>query len=581
MADADLRDSDDCLDHLRKVRLANEPCDVDIVVGEERFMAHRAILSAVSPYFRTMFSPKYVEHYQRQIQLAQADATAVGLLLDFAYTGKLEICEDNVETLLITADRLEFCIVRKECCEFLAEQLDAGNCLGIARFAHSLGCTDLEKKAKQFANKHFLDVVREDEFYHLSECELCEIISSQYLTVNREDDVLQAALRWIHSNWKMQNFSVDRILAEIKMSFLDYKAILSIFKEFQDDADFLSLVAKPIEDVILFVRNTIGCGPLQRERNSIRQFAYVVGGSAGSAECDTVERYDPLRDEWISMKSLEGRRGWSPRGAAVDNKMHIFCTDDKDGRPATQEIYTSFRNFWKASPMILTGLSENPVADDSAVVALQGSIFVIGGSGPMAMPINSVRMFNPESGTWSYKASLKRARISPAAVVTRSGQLYVAGGYIDTSEDGEICNVENSVEHYSSATDEWTYMTPMLKARSNFGLVELNGCLYAIGGRGLYQTLVSCEKYNPHTDTWTLVANLNVPRNGHMVFVLHNKIYVCGGLDGVEYLTSVESYCPLTNAWTLRADMTQERWDAVVGILEAPLYPSETEQRDN
>lgn len=73
--------------------------------------------------------------------------------------------------------------------------------------------------------------------------------------------------------------------------------------------------------------------------------------------------------------------------------------------------------------------------------------------------------------------------------------ICVAGGY------GAGDN-ENSVEFYNPSLNEWRELKEMNASRLNFGLVELDGYLYAIGGSEII------EKYDPRTDCWAEVCEM-------------------------------------------------------------------------
>lgn len=70
-----------------------------------------------------------------EIEIHDIDATAVGLLLDYAYSGQITITPDNVQVLLPASSALQMQEVRDSCCQFLLKQLHPTNCLGIRRFA--------------------------------------------------------------------------------------------------------------------------------------------------------------------------------------------------------------------------------------------------------------------------------------------------------------------------------------------------------------------------------------------------------------------------------------------------------------
>lgn len=104
-----------------------------IQCGENKiFHIHRAILSAVSPYFKALYtnSLKNGKADITEITIDIVPATIFELILDFAYTGTCKITPENVEQLLSYADQFEVLGVIQLCCQFLLEELRPDNCLG-------------------------------------------------------------------------------------------------------------------------------------------------------------------------------------------------------------------------------------------------------------------------------------------------------------------------------------------------------------------------------------------------------------------------------------------------------------------
>jgi formyltetrahydrofolate synthetase len=56
-------------------------------------------------------------------------------ILDFAYTGHVDINRENVYDLIAASDYLSILCLHEDCCEFLKETLDDGTCIGDMRFA--------------------------------------------------------------------------------------------------------------------------------------------------------------------------------------------------------------------------------------------------------------------------------------------------------------------------------------------------------------------------------------------------------------------------------------------------------------
>lgn len=145
------------LKNLNLLRENSQFCDVEIIAGNVRFSAHRAVLSAASEYFEAMFRPDFglCENKQKSVIIHTIDAEILNNLLDFIYTGKIDISQSNVQELLAAADMLQLHEVVDGCCEFLRCELHVTNALGILRFAEAHNCKILAKAALDFIYSNF------------------------------------------------------------------------------------------------------------------------------------------------------------------------------------------------------------------------------------------------------------------------------------------------------------------------------------------------------------------------------------------------------------------------------------------
>lgn len=175
------------------------------------------------------------EHSQSEIVIYDMDATAMDLLLDYAYTGQLTITADNVnvkatilyqtcakpapfQVLLPASSMLQLQEVREACWRFLLKQLHPTNCLGIRSFAgesrgsdcrgtrlwtlvsdaHS--CKELHLKSHAYALQNFQQVVNTEEFLLLPLEQVQELISNGQLNIASEEDVFTGVLNWVQHN---------------------------------------------------------------------------------------------------------------------------------------------------------------------------------------------------------------------------------------------------------------------------------------------------------------------------------------------------------------------------------------------
>ena len=115
-------------------------------------------------------------------------------LRDFAIgSGRIELREDNVETLLATACLLHLNPVVNVCCQFLVKQLHPSNCLGIRMFAGTQGCTKLLSVAHAYTTKYFMEVIKNQEFLLLSADEVAKLLECDDLNVPSEETIFHVS----------------------------------------------------------------------------------------------------------------------------------------------------------------------------------------------------------------------------------------------------------------------------------------------------------------------------------------------------------------------------------------------------
>lgn len=123
---------------MNELRKQGSLCDVTLVAEGRQFPVHKIILVSSSPYFRAMFNGTMSESSQDLVNLAGVQATALRQLIEYIYSGEVEVTEENVQSLLPAANLLQLSWVRDSCCRFLQSHLHPSNCLGIRSFGNLL-----------------------------------------------------------------------------------------------------------------------------------------------------------------------------------------------------------------------------------------------------------------------------------------------------------------------------------------------------------------------------------------------------------------------------------------------------------
>ena len=83
----------------------------------------------MSPVLRKMFSAGMAESSSKQVELQDVSELALAALIEFAYTGKIELKGSTVVAIIQAANRLQMEAVERVAVEYLVARLDAGNVL--------------------------------------------------------------------------------------------------------------------------------------------------------------------------------------------------------------------------------------------------------------------------------------------------------------------------------------------------------------------------------------------------------------------------------------------------------------------
>uniref|UniRef100_A0A8C9MPF9 Zinc finger and BTB domain containing 8B n=1 Tax=Serinus canaria TaxID=9135 RepID=A0A8C9MPF9_SERCA len=113
------------LGELNEQRKRDFFCDCSIIVEGRIFKAHKNILFANSGYFRALLI-HYIQdsgrHSTASLDIVTSEAFSV--ILDFLYSGKLDLCGDNVIEVMSAASYLQMTDVVNFCKSYIRSSLD-------------------------------------------------------------------------------------------------------------------------------------------------------------------------------------------------------------------------------------------------------------------------------------------------------------------------------------------------------------------------------------------------------------------------------------------------------------------------
>uniref|UniRef100_A0A8C4PK49 Kelch like family member 1 n=1 Tax=Equus asinus TaxID=9793 RepID=A0A8C4PK49_EQUAS len=537
-----------------------EPANSSQATGEG--FGHRLVLSSVSDYFAAMFTSDVCEAKQEEIKMEGIDPNALWDLVQFAYTGCLELKEDTIENLLAAACLLQLPQVVEVCCHFLMKLLHPSNCLGIRAFADAQGCIELMKVAHSYTMENIMEVIRNQEFLLLPAEELHKLLASDDVNVPDEETIFHALMMWVKYDMQRRCNDLSMLLAFIRLPLLPPQILADLENHalFKNDLECQKLILEAMKYHLLPERRTLMQSPRTKPRKSTVGTLYAVGGMDNNKGATTIEKYDLRTNLWIQAGMMNGRR-LQFGVAVIDDKLFVIGGRDGLKTLNTVECYNPKTKTWTVLPPMSThrhGLG---------VTVLEGPIYAVGGHDGWSY-LNTVERWDPQSQQWTFVASMSIAR-STVGVAALNGKLYSVGG-----RDGSSCL--SSMEYYDPHTNKWNMCAPMCKRRGGVGVATCDGFLYAIGGHDApasnhcSRLLDYVERYDPKTDTWTMVAPLSMPRDAVGVCLLGDRLYAVGGYDGQTYLNTMESYDPQTNEWTQMASLNIGRAGACVVVIKQP-----------
>ena len=209
------------LESMEQLRRNEELCDVELVVDQQCFRAHRVVLAASSMYFRAMFCRQMAESGQRRVVIQGVDADALDSLIKFSYTCSLEINEENAQSLLAASNFLQMLRAREACCKFLQERLDCSNCLDVADFAEFQSCQELLEVALTYARRNFTEVSKNERFCQISYSRMKHFLTSNDLHLPEgEEAVFVALIEWSKYNLSERRTHFAEFINLVKLPLL-------------------------------------------------------------------------------------------------------------------------------------------------------------------------------------------------------------------------------------------------------------------------------------------------------------------------------------------------------------------------
>ncbi|XP_055344385.1 kelch-like protein 5 [Paramacrobiotus metropolitanus] len=527
-------------------------CDIVLTGAEDSSFGipcHRVVLSAHSSYFRAMFTTDMKESSEPNVQFKNISTSTLYELISYAYTLEFEPSADNVQLVLTAALFLDILPVAKKCWDFVAERMNISNCLMVHCLADQLNNPPLARKSKAMVLRNFSQISESADFLLITAEKMVDLIGSDDLRVEKEDDVLDAVMRWLDYDHAGRKAHVSDVMQFVRI-------------------DFLSLT--PRENLNGFMNSPAAALSLESRST----------GALSNHRADAITVRCRPRESYGVPKAVICVGQLNPKENGKKTRMALMMFI-----PATSVVQR------------LTYLPEN--FDGPALGMLENGIILACGGRSKGLSERRVWLYDTSSNTWNERQEMREKRYG-AGVVALNGRIYVVGG-VDRrarTRGRRVTSVSlSSVEVYNPTQNKWKLVAPLPVALLDFGLVVFDnrllyseeklqnqkrrtdmpterrsctacvspsGLIYVIGRSADAAETGQCvEAYDAATDQWHKKKNMIVNRYSAVSACVGGTIYVVGGVDEPEeYVenTSIEYYDEDTDTWTLHScQMPEER----------------------
>lgn len=536
------------------------PSDVTIIVEDgKKFQAHRHILADASPFFEKLLSTDMRESKEGVVRLQMLTESVLGDILQFTYTGCVQISdEDRAYDLIAMADYLFLPQLKSLAGDVLTRDINCSNCVSRYHFGETYQCEELIAATKNFIFANFSTLAKTHEFLNMSSNEVEKWISSDEINVSAEENVFEFILAWIDHNEvdrKKYFFTLFRHVRVVYVS-RDYICTNIVTNK-------LVMCDTHCLDHLNNSEKKAGC--LMKPRKSLEVPVIFIPGPRESF-C-----YFPREDAWCTAPNKMPSVWYS---AFTGHDQLYFQTPTDSVNEIKLFCYDTFSNTSTSlSLKHLDYVSQLLVTSQNEIYALVGE--PVNGDFQNISP-SSIMKHDHESNSWKHESSFDWTARLRICIINKDDVIYFLGGIFSTPLADAY--------RYDISAKKFEKIAEMNEARSDADGAAFHGKIFVIGGEGSFdywgtRLLLTCEVYTETTDEWQMIAGLKVP-NGFSpagvvgMLSVDDKLYALGnyskhffpstfpwrryrGKRSCRTLTTIECYDPDKNEWNKKTEFPE------------------------
>lgn len=570
-------------------------------------------MASASPYLFELFTTDQDQKRPENIVTYKLnggfDKNALQVLIDYAYTAKLDVRYCEVKAVFLAANHLKMERVTRICAQHLIKHLSVDNCIEIRSLPGIARNKEFIQQVDTFIADKFSEISKNNNVLNLY-CARIEVLnqSREEMSLVNENSLCRLVLEWIKRQVNDNHINMATLSEKTFMLYLaidnslqdcsslptgdisdteivqDYKK-LSLKDKQSNSKPKRKMLGQPSKPRVLIYNREIG-EELEHElepdwnliaTSTVGEHSFLalvtLGGKLSTLSIqlrlNTPSTPSPVQTPDSSRPASEEKpdlycalANMSSQRCAVGcgnflNTLIVCGGYDRTECLRSVEQYIPETNTWKNLPQMRESRGRFKIA------ILSDKVYAIGGSNGTT-ELDSVEMLDLNIGKWVKMPRMPLAR-SNMGVCALDGLIYCIGGW-----NGQVGIKQCDV--FNPETSIWSSMAPLNTGRYQAGVAAYNKLVYAIGGCDAWNCLNSVEVYNPEENSWQSSKPIITARRGCGLAVFNNKLYVVGGSDGSHSLNSTEVFDDETQTWIVGPSMTTPRANVEVAVVGDRLY---------
>ena len=571
---------------LENLKLNKANNDITLVADDEQHKAHRAVLQLTIPYFKALFATECKETGENVLNLPVVSSEGLKAIIEYAYSGKIDVKVENVHDVLISADYLQCKNVVEVCKKFVVDSISVNNCLSYYELV-ALYAEELQEFVKEFILWNFTDISQTAEFLDVSEMRLIEFLGATELHSQDEFKLYTAAQKWLnHNNANDDTFTA--VMKCIRFPLIPLEKLKDIEKDerlVKNDelkASLMEAIEYRSEDKQIAVlpipcklRGEMALIQVNRERGELTAFPlpgkrlpsdYVYNAeikqfSENDAAGEKCDAKPPNRIDGATNKKPDDNNNESLTendapdliySSEEDNDESLYKDEIPDPDSSTEgeedEEEEEDALDGKLISILPDGYNNNGYHTVKRVMSLNNFLYVAALKAKDRETDNDcdVLRYEVATNTWM---KLFNIWYLPDETVTVATDKYLVFIAHHPRQEMEVYDDVPSSYRYSIADDKFNvakhYPIPYCEISEHQGCA-LGGLVYLCGGkitRNCKESSVSkAFSYDPNKNEYKTLSRMNQAREEHLVATDGKLIFAIGGQDASADYTNLNPF---------------------------------------